>query len=302
MATVASPGVTIYGLWTPPSTGFFASTELTGTGGSVATAHGMVNQLSPATGVTPIFAIPVPTAGHDGAGAAGVRLPTITVGALGATTAAFTVSDGAKYRIFAFAVTAASTGAGPILGAIAPKATGFFSSTEQTGTGAPQAITHGMTDELGVAVAPNFAIIVPTAGHNGAGAAGVQTAVIAYGAISTTTITCTVSAGAKFRVFAFQAAYALATQGGSKLPIVGLKAGGFFASNEITADGTAQATAHGMVNEAGVAITPSIVIVIPTLGSGGGNIEMPVITYGAVSSTTITVTATTTSKYRIFAF
>lgn len=71
----------------------FNSTEQTATGSAQNVAHGL--------GVTPRSAIAWVTAGHDGAGGAGDKVPTITVGTHGATNCVFTVTAGAKFRVWA---------------------------------------------------------------------------------------------------------------------------------------------------------------------------------------------------------
>ena len=63
-------------------------------------------------------------------------------------------------------------------------------------------------------------------------------------------------------------------------------------SAEITANGSAQSTAHGLGS------TPSLVYVIPSNLTGGPF----VVTYGTHTSTDAVVTVTTGEKYRIVAF
>lgn len=72
-----------------------------------------------------------------------------------------------------------------------------FVSTEQTATGASQNVAHGL------GVVPAAVLVVPTAGHDGAGAAGVQFPDIVEGVHTTTNVVVTVEAGAKFKVLAW---------------------------------------------------------------------------------------------------
>lgn len=68
---------------------YFASNEVTGTGSSQSTAHGL--------GVAPTFVIPTITGYTSGAIA-------VTVGTHTSTNCVFTVTSGVKYRIFAVAI------------------------------------------------------------------------------------------------------------------------------------------------------------------------------------------------------
>ena len=72
-----------------------------------------------------------------------------------------------------------------------------FVSAELTGTGASQNVAHGL------AVAPAAVLLVPTAGHDGAGAAGDKMPVLTAGSHTTTNVVATVSLGAKFKVLAW---------------------------------------------------------------------------------------------------
>lgn len=72
-----------------------------------------------------------------------------------------------------------------------------FISAELTGTGASQNVAHGL------GVAPTLVMLVPTAGHNGAGAAGIQMPVLTEGVHTTTNVLATVSTAAKFKVMAW---------------------------------------------------------------------------------------------------
>lgn len=72
----------------------------------------------------------------------------------------------------------------------------LYASIEQTGTGSEQNLAHGF------GTVPSLVIAVPTAGHDGAGAAGTQMPTVAYGTHTTADIKVTVTAGAKFRVMA----------------------------------------------------------------------------------------------------
>ena len=71
-----------------------------------------------------------------------------------------------------------------------------------------------------------------------------------------------------------------------------LPAASVFLSAEITANGSAQSTAHGLGS------TPSLVYAIPSNLTGGPF----VVTYGTHTSTDAVVTVTTGEKYRIVAF
>lgn len=72
-----------------------------------------------------------------------------------------------------------------------------FVSTEQTATGSSQNVAHGL------AATPALVLIVPTAGHDGAGGAGTQMPTIAEGAHDGTNVVVTVTAGAKFKALAW---------------------------------------------------------------------------------------------------
>jgi hypothetical protein len=71
-----------------------------------------------------------------------------------------------------------------------------------------------------------------------------------------------------------------------------LSSGSVFQSDEITGNGSAQSTAHGL------GTTPSLVFAIPTNLTGGPY----VVTYGTHTSTNAIVTVTNGEKYRIVAF
>ncbi len=73
----------------------FASTEQTATGAAQNVAHGL--------GAVPALVLVIPTEGHDGAGAAGTQMPDIAEGAHDATNVVVTVSNGAKFKVFAWA-------------------------------------------------------------------------------------------------------------------------------------------------------------------------------------------------------
>lgn len=73
----------------------FFSAEQTATGSAQNIAHGLA--------ATPAGVLVVPTAGHDGAGAAGDKMPTITEGAHGSTNVVVTASQGSKFKVFAWA-------------------------------------------------------------------------------------------------------------------------------------------------------------------------------------------------------
>lgn len=70
-------------------------------------------------------------------------------------------------------------------------------SAQQTATGAAQNVAHGL------AVVPAAVLVVPVAGHDGAGGAGVEMPVITEGAHTSTNVVVTVTAGAKFKVLAW---------------------------------------------------------------------------------------------------
>lgn len=76
------------------------------------------------------------------------------------------------------------------------KALVFF-STEQTATGASQNVAHGL------GAVPAGVLIVPTKGHDGAGAAGTEFPDSTEGVHTTTNVLVTVEAGAKFKVMAW---------------------------------------------------------------------------------------------------
>ena len=96
-------------------------------------------------------------------------------------------------KLGALAVTTPAIAAGAVTKA---KAAAFV-STEQTATGASQNVAHGL------GVVPAAVLVVPTAGNDGAGAAGTQTATIVEGAHTSTNVVVTVTAGSKFKVFAW---------------------------------------------------------------------------------------------------
>lgn len=73
----------------------FASTEQTATGSAQNVAHGL--------GVTPALVLVIPTAGHDGLGAAGDLMPTIVEGAHGTTNVVVTAEAGSKFKVMAWA-------------------------------------------------------------------------------------------------------------------------------------------------------------------------------------------------------
>lgn len=72
-----------------------------------------------------------------------------------------------------------------------------FASAELTGTGAAQNVAHGL------GVVPALVLVVPTAGHNGAGAAGTQFTDVAEGVHTSTNVVVTVDNGGKFKVLAW---------------------------------------------------------------------------------------------------
>lgn len=76
------------------------------------------------------------------------------------------------------------------------KALVFFSA-EVTATGASQNVAHGL------GVVPAGVLIVPTKGHDGAGAAGTEFPDSTEGVHTTTNVLVTVEAGAKFKVMAW---------------------------------------------------------------------------------------------------
>ena len=69
----------------------FLSGAVTGTGSAVSTAHGL--------GAVPTICVAIPTRGHDGAGAAGIRMPEIVTGTHTSTNAVFTSETGSQYRV-----------------------------------------------------------------------------------------------------------------------------------------------------------------------------------------------------------
>ncbi len=71
----------------------FLSGAITGTGSTVSTAHGL--------GTVPTICVAIPTRGHDGAGAAGIRMPEIVTGTHTSTNAIFTSETGSQYRVLA---------------------------------------------------------------------------------------------------------------------------------------------------------------------------------------------------------
>ena len=73
----------------------FASTEQTATGAAQNVAHGL--------GAIPALVLVIPTAGHDGAGAAGTQMPTIVEGAHDGTNVIVTADQGAKFKVMAWA-------------------------------------------------------------------------------------------------------------------------------------------------------------------------------------------------------
>ena len=83
------------------------------------------------------------------------------------------------------------------LGEIAAAQAKVFVSAEQTATGASQDVAHGL------AAAPSLVLLVPTAGDNGAGAAGTNMPTLVEGAHDTTNVKATVTAGAKINVLAW---------------------------------------------------------------------------------------------------
>lgn len=106
-------------------------------------------------------------------------------------------------KIAALAVTAAKLAADAVttakiaaLAVTAAKAL-VFASTEQTGTGSSQNVAHGL------AATPSIVLLVATAGHDGMGGAGDLMPVLTEGSHDSTNVVATVSAGAKFKVFAW---------------------------------------------------------------------------------------------------
>lgn len=74
---------------------------------------------------------------------------------------------------------------------------GVFLSVVQFANGGSQNVPHGL------GVTPTLVLIVPTGGHNGAGAAGTQFPTIAAGVHTSTNAVATVTQGAEYRVFAW---------------------------------------------------------------------------------------------------
>jgi hypothetical protein len=72
-----------------------------------------------------------------------------------------------------------------------------FASAELTATGASQNVAHGL------GVVPALVLVVPTKGHDGAGAAGTEFPDSTEGVHTTTNVLVTVEAGAKFKVMAW---------------------------------------------------------------------------------------------------
>ena len=72
----------------------FRSTPQTGTGSPQNIAHGF--------GSTPSIVFAFATAGHNGSGAAGTQMPTLTPGTHDATNAIFTCTAGATYIVVCF--------------------------------------------------------------------------------------------------------------------------------------------------------------------------------------------------------
>ena len=105
------------------------------------------------------------------------------------------VADGAvtTAKLAALAVDASKLAAGAVTMA---KAKVFFSA-EVTATGSAQNVAHGL------AVVPAGVLVVPTKGHNGAGAAGAEFPDSAEGTHTSTNVVVTVEAGAKFKVMAW---------------------------------------------------------------------------------------------------
>lgn len=91
------------------------------------------------------------------------------------------------------AVTTAKLADDAVTAAKAP----VFVSTEQTATGSAQNVAHGLGS------APSLVLVVPTAGHDGAGGAGVEFPTITEGVHTGTNVVVTVEAGAKFKVLAW---------------------------------------------------------------------------------------------------
>ena len=71
----------------------FLSGAITGTGSPVNTAHSFA--------AVPTVCVAIPIRGHDGSGAAGIRMPEITSGTHTDTNAVFTAEAGAQYRVLA---------------------------------------------------------------------------------------------------------------------------------------------------------------------------------------------------------
>jgi len=71
----------------------FLSGAVTGTGSAQNTAHGFA--------AVPTICVAIPIRGHDGAGAAGIRMPEIVTGTHTSTNAIFTSETGSQYRVLA---------------------------------------------------------------------------------------------------------------------------------------------------------------------------------------------------------
>jgi len=82
-------------------------------------------------------------------------------------------------------------------GAVTKAKTATFFSAELTATGAAQNVAHGL------GVIPAAVLVVPTKGHNGAGAAGAEFPDITEGVHTSTNVIVTVEAGAQFKVMAW---------------------------------------------------------------------------------------------------
>lgn len=72
-----------------------------------------------------------------------------------------------------------------------------FVSEEQTATGSSQDVAHGLGGT------PTRVLVVPTAGHDGSSGAGTQAPTITEGQHDETNVKATVTAGAKFKVYAW---------------------------------------------------------------------------------------------------
>lgn len=124
--------------------------------------------------------------GTDALADAAVTAPKLAPGAVDAAD----IPDGSitTAKLGALAVTGAKIAAGTVTKA----KTAMFVSTEQTGTGAPQNVAHGL------GVAPTAVLIVPT--DTAPATAGDYTAV--EGAHDATNVIATVTTGKKFKVWA----------------------------------------------------------------------------------------------------